>query len=40
MNKMVISLTKPMRKLQTIEGILKDQKAVYMTVKGSSGSSS
>ena len=40
MNKMVMSLTKLMRKLQTIEGILKDQKGVYMIVKGSSGPSS
>ena len=39
MNKLVISLTELMRELQTIEGILKDQRGIHMTVKGSSTSS-
>ena len=40
MNKMVMSLTKLMKKLQKIEGILKDQRDIHITVKGSSSSSS
>ena len=35
MNKMVMSLTKLMRKLYMDERILKDQKGIHMAIKGS-----
>ena len=34
-----MSLTKLMKKLQKIEGILKDQRDIHITIKGSSSSS-
>ena len=37
-NKMMMGLPELMRELQTIEGIIKDQKGIYMAVKCSSGS--
>ena len=37
---MVMSLIKLMRKLQMIEGILKDQRGIHMEMKGSLVSSS
>ena len=40
MNKMVMSLHELIRGLQAVEGILKDQKDIHMSVKHSSRSSS
>ena len=35
MNKMVMNLNDMMRKLQTVEWSLKDQRGIHMIVKGS-----